>query len=243
VTSCTIPGRRHQADAGLLLCRTHLDEVAEWLHDVELEVERLDARPSMAVVWDDSRGHELASHRAPARLGPIVARDRRHVTLDELTARGGTAGMDSTLSAYGVLHDYAQRVRDGRDLHRSDHPHLTIRTERVLLTRHLDWVAAQPWAVDLWAQLQTLRAQLQQANGTTPPGPLPGRCPRLVGGQECGGELWPVAPKHTSGELVHVPGDEVAQAVQCERNTNHRWEGRHLIRLALILDQQQQETA
>jgi hypothetical protein len=119
---------------------------------------------------------------------------------------------------------------------------LTVTTERQLLTRHLDWVAAQPWAADLWESLQALRGQLQKANGTAEPGPLPGRCPRLVAGRECGGKLWPVVPKHTSGALVHA-GDEVVQAVECERNPSHHWEDRSLIRLALILDQQQGKTA
>lgn len=273
MTSCTIPGRPHQAEAGLLVCRHHLDQMAGWLHDVEREVLQLDARPSMAIVWD-RRGGTLASHQAPARLDAVALGDRRRVFADQVRH---PAGFDpaGTLSIYGTLHGYAMLVRDGRLIDRptrfaveriagtghgpfcADCRHgscqrmrwrhrialpLTVATERQLLTRHLDWCAGQPWARDLWRDLRDLRDQLGAVNGTSDPRPLPGRCPWLVGVDECGGALWPVTPKHTSGALVHA-GEEVVQAVECNTNPTHRWEDKALIRLALILDQQKEQTA
>lgn len=270
MSNCTIPGKPHRAEVGLFVCRHHLDEIGEWLWDVQREAELLDANPSMQSDLNRTRGGGLASHRSPARLEAIVARDRRRVSYDELT---GLAGVDDTLSVYAVLHGYAAMVRVGRNIgvptrtvvrrlegwsgplcdtcqHRScrylQYRHivavpLTVASERQILSRHLDWAAGQPWIDDLWADLRKLRGQLQNVNGTSDPKPIPGRCPRLAAGTvatECGGHLWPVRPKHTSGEPV--PDDAIVRAIECELNADHYWDGVHLGRLLLILDQQRE---
>jgi hypothetical protein len=116
---------------------------------------------------------------------------------------------------------------------------LTVHTERVLLTRQLvDWIAFQPWVGELHAELFRLREQLQAANGTSDAKPLPGRCPRFdPAGNPCCGRLWPVKPTHSTGTFIKTEADAV-HAVQCERDHNHHWEGRDLIRLSLILEDQ-----
>lgn len=260
-----MPGGPHRAEAGLNLCRTHVDELGEALFDVEREAEAVEAAPSMALAWGDGGGGGLKSQKAPARVGAVVAHDTRIRSAADIDDHWG---LDDALPALGVLHKWAAEVRDGRDLavptrqviermprregplcegfpvdcphwscrwlvsvHRRRQP-LTLTGERQLLTRYLEWCAAQPWAGDMFAQVMRLRSQLQALNGTTPPGPLPGRCPRLDEAlTECGGRLWP------------VKAGEVVQVVQCDRDSGHRWEGRELVRLAMVVAKQQREDA
>lgn len=112
----------------------------------------------------------------------------------------------------------------------------TLTSELAVLTRQLDWAADQDWVGDMYTDLRQLRDQLRRINGTHPPDPLPGRCPNMVNGAECGGPLWPVKPKHTSGEDVWTGASP--SAVRCSACTQ-RWEGpSDLARLALILERQ-----
>jgi hypothetical protein len=118
--------------------------------------------------------------------------------------------------------------------------HLDVASERQVLSRHLEWIAGQPWVAQLNADVRLLRTQLQEANGTSDPKPLPGRCPRFDDATNvCDGRLWPVKPTHSTGTFITTEMDSV-YAVQCERDHRHRWEGRDLIRLSLILERQGQ---
>lgn len=115
----------------------------------------------------------------------------------------------------------------------------TIRSERDLLTRHLDWIAGQDWAGDLYKDLARLLDQLRRTNGTHLADPLPGRCPSLIDNRECGGPLWPGKPEHTVGEWT----GSATSAVACGA-CKTRWEGPSaLARLALILDTQGRRSA
>lgn len=240
MSDCVIPARPHRAEAGLLICRRHLDQLAEELIDVEAEYAALDTHPSMAAPSGDGGSHHgLKNTKSPVRIDAVVARDRRYVHNAELT---GGYGVDDRLSAFGVLHRWATEVRTGRDLQATGQP-LTVHTERQVLSRHLEWAAGQPWIDECSAEIHTLVGQLQAVNGTADPGPLPGRCPRLDEELvECGGALWPVRPVHTSGPQIATASGSVA-AVQCDRDSDHRWEGRDLVRLALVVQQQQQGDA
>lgn len=259
VTTCAVPGRNHHAEDGLYICRNHLDELAGWLYDIDTEVVRLDARPTLQGNWDGARGGRLASHQAPAKINSIVHADRRHVSSRDLTS---PVGLDGTLSAFGTLHMWADEIRDGRSL---QHPgqwvteqiapgpvcatcehyscrrmvsrhfkreQLTVASERLFLSRHLEWAAHQPSIGQLFDDIRTLRGQLQAVNGTGPP-KIRGHCPE----PDCRGLLQVVKPKHSSGLFVHV-GDDLLEAVECERDANHRWEAQHLIRLSVILEEQ-----
>jgi hypothetical protein len=268
-----MPSRPHRAEAGLLLCRQHLDELADDLVGIEDEMNDLDAAPSMQIVWG-GKGGTLAREQVPIRIDAAVLGDTRYVRDADVRH---PAGFDNgPLPVYGVLHYYADLVRDGRMLQRVtrtvveriggtgagpfclDCEHascrrmrwtsripvtLTVKSERKLLTRHLEWCATQPWIDDMAIAVHRLHEQLQRVNGTAEAGPIPGRCPRLSDDArgECGGRLYPVKPKHTSGALVHIGSDEVVQAIECDRNANHHWEDKDLIRLAIILDQQSAE--
>lgn len=173
-------------------------------------------------------------------------------------------------SALAVLHDLAEQVREGRSLARPTirvteamprtrctvplHPschgmrivrHVpapyTLQSERDLLTRHLEWVAAQPWVDEARDELRELRNDLLRITHNEDDEPLTGYCFRLVDGQECRGRLWPAEPKHSSGYRDNGPYRY--QAVECERNTKHRWEGHELPYLALVLEQQDTQEA
>jgi hypothetical protein len=257
VTTCVVPGKPHMADSGIHLCRTHFDELSEWLYDVEREYDALDARPSMAANWGGARGGKLASHTTPARINPLVHNDPRHVPLSKLTH---LSGADDTLSAYDVLHTTANRIRNDRGIHlpgrwvvdrisgrigpyHDECTHgscglmrwrhfvpdvMTVASERRFLSRHLEWAASQPWIDDLYAEIRRLRGQLQAVNGT---GDLRvGACPK------CRGRLAIQKPKHTSG--TPTPTDTY-WAAECDRDPLHRWEGKQLIKLRLELDEQQ----
>lgn len=277
MSTCIIPSRPHPAEAGLLLCRTHLDQLADELIGIEEEMQSLSAAPSMQIVWGEGHGSTLAREQVPVRVDAVVLGDDRWVRNEDVNRPYGF-DLNGPLPVYGVLHYYANLVRDGRGLNRAtqlaierigdtgegpfclacEHVscrrmrwvskvpvQLTLGNERRLLTRHLDWCAGQPWIDELADLVHRIFEQLQRVNGTAEPGPIPGRCPRRIDdkGNECGGHLHPVKPKHTSGDLVHISRDEVVQAIECDRNANHHWEGKDLIRLALILDQQAEESA
>lgn len=195
---------------------------------------------------------------------------------DEQDARS-----DRLMSVYGVLHGWAQQVRDERMMgiptrrlvdrvpgHRGpicDDCHhesctdmrwirhvpipLTIATERDLLTRHLTtWIAHQPWVLHMRRELADLRAQLLRHNRNDEDRPLTGYCYRVVDdqGTECGGDLLPAAPVHSVGPDTDDEDDDGPhrpQAVVCSRNPAHRWAGRDLARLSLILEQQRRDEA
>jgi hypothetical protein len=236
MSTCVIPSRPHQAEAGLLICRTHLDELASDLVGIEEEAKKLDARPSMQIVWG-GKGATLAREQSPVRLDAVVLNDTRWVRDADVNRPYGF-DLNGPLPIFGVLHYFADKVREERALESPAPP--TVKTERRLLTRQLDWCAAQPWIGELVDVVHRIHEQLQRVNGTAEPGPIPGRCPRLSDdrGGECGGRLWPVKPKHTSSALVHINADDVVMAIECERNANHHWEDKDLVRLAIILDQQ-----
>lgn len=276
MTDCVLPSRPHRAEAGLLICRRHLDELADALHEVQAEAEVIDARPSMAQGWGEGGGGGgLKSTKSPVRLDAVVLGDHRVVDADEV---GDRWGADPTLSAFGVLHTWANRVRNGKDIalptrvvtdrvpgragplcafweicqHSSCRfmryryvvrKPLDIRSERALLTRHLEWAAFQPWIDECFAQVTALRSQLQALNGTAPPPPLPGRCPRLDEGLvECGGSLWPAhRPGLGVGDAAIPTADGAVRSVQCGRDPDHHWEGRELAQLALVVQRQQQQ--
>lgn len=331
---CAVRGRKpHPATDGQL-CRTHLDELGTWLHDIETEARRLvfdpkdpdgwTAAPSAAIRYDGGGGSgNLASHRTPAILDPIVFADprstahgHRHVgpvckdcptlagrrcscppaptrrrqvhwstcprhgihpsCLNILADRDEhDAHAERLLSVVGVLHGLAQRVRDehllgpivahalvpvpaghegryvvdrhgviGVDTLVSAEP--TVASERQLLTRWLDWIAAQPWVIEARRELADLRQQLLRANRNTDDEPLPGWCYQLVDGEECKGDLWPADPAYSAGYETDAAADGPYRpgAVVCGANPGHRWEtGADRARLTVIVDQQLREDA
>lgn len=117
-----------------------------------------------------------------------------------------------------------------------------IAGEAQLLDRHKEWIAEQDWIGRFHHDMRVLRAQLQQANGTSAPKPIPGKCPnQLSPGEECGGPLWPAKPKHTSGEKKWT--GSAPSAIRCGACAS-RWDGPGAIaRLALILEAQRKKAS
>lgn len=117
---------------------------------------------------------------------------------------------------------------------------LTVKTERALLTRQLDWIVRWPDIDVVFTRIRRLLAHLKAANGTVPQ-PF-GKCPvDKDPGKTCGGPLWPTKPKHTSGEQVWR--GSTPSAVRCD-SCGTRWEGPgELAVLALMLDSQQRAKA
>jgi hypothetical protein len=255
VTTCAVPGRTHQADIGIGLCTKHFDDLADWLHDVEREHAALDATPSLAANWGSSRGGTLASHTTPARINPLVHNDPRRVPLAELT---GPAGADDTLSAFDVLHTWAEEIRTGRSITRPGrwtvdripgrygpfHDQCAHVSCGLLAWRHY---VTDPLTVTTerqllsrhleWAATQPwigalwaqVRALRAQLQAVNGTGNLRvGSCP------QCSGRLSIIEPRYSSGPAV---GADHQWAAECDQNVLHRWEGKQLIRLRLELDE------
>ena len=199
-TNCVIGPRPHQAVHGFL-CESHFQRFGQNLRDVELEATYLDARPSMQQRMD-AGGGSLASERAPARLDVLVHTDHRRGTgMSETDDDANAAG--HTLPILDVLHSWARVVREERGLtERATEVRMpdggpsawapsavTITGERDLLTRHLEWIAAQPWCDEAYTDVRQLLSQLRIANHHQPDRPY-SHCPVLVDGESCHGQVW-----------------------------------------------------
>ena len=127
------------------------------------------------------------------------------------------AGSDRLMSILGVLNGWARVVREERDL--AEPEQITITGERDLLSRHLDWCAAQPWIDEMFGELRQLRAALKSLNGTEDDKPV-GRCYLLIDGEECAGPIWM---------------DQAAGHAHCGRCKN-TWDGEQVARLKFALE-------
>jgi hypothetical protein len=137
---------------------------------------------------------------------------------------------------FPCTHDTCQSMAWWRDLPTPP----TVASERDLLTRQLDWIATQPWVLEMRAELADLRTQLLRHNRNDDEQPLTGHCYRLVDGQECGGNLWPDEPAHTTGYDTDDDSPHRPRAVVCDRNRKqHRWERHELAMLSVVLRAQQ----
>lgn len=167
------------------LCMGHFDRFGSMLREVEDETALLTTVPSMQQRMDGGHGG-LASERAPARLDVLVHLDYRRGTGKSETDDDAHAAGD-TLPVLDVLHSWARIVREERGL--TLEGSVTVMSERGLLTRHLDWIAAQGWADEAYTDVRTLLGQLKSANGTAPEKPV-GRCYQIVADASCSGPVW-----------------------------------------------------
>lgn len=298
---CAAGGRPHQItdhdgrEIGGLICARHFDALGRLLGQVQDEVAALSAMPSLQINYGSaggsSGGGAPAFTKAPALLGPIMLTDPRTSTwgrrlpgpycracdhLSCIERRGADedtdAGSTNAVNPLAVLTEYADRVREERQLtppvreHRYRNPFLagpshhgdcghsscadlwitgqtfeppTVRSERQLLTRNLEWVARQPWVGELWTAVRELVNRLQRVNGTAPP-EAEGRCPAITDGHECGGPLHPAKPKYTSSEETWT--GHAHDALVCLA-CGTRWEGpAALARLALMVAAQRNDS-
>lgn len=181
---CVVHSKPAEARHGLL-CIAHFDRLADMLREIEEESAILSAVPSMAI-RTGSGGGSLASTRAPARLDVLVHLDSRRGTGKSETDDDQHAA-GQTLPVLDVLHSWARVVREERGL--SDSGAVTISGERDVLTRALDWIAGQPWVDEMFGEVRQLVGQLKAANWHRPDRPY-SRCPSVINGQNCTGEVW-----------------------------------------------------
>lgn len=84
----------------------------------------------------------------------------------------------------------------------------TLTGERELLSRHLRWVAEQPWVDEFYDELHALLAALRRANNSQR---VPaGTCGTLLSdGSSCTGQVWHVLIR-SDGKIVHEDGSRPA---------------------------------
>lgn len=157
------------------------------------------------------------------------------------------AGSERLLSILGVLNGWARIVREERDL--APPERVTITGERHTLTRHLDWLSAQPYIDEAYADIRTLVESLKSLNGTVDEKPA-GTCFLFTeDGGVCGGRIWRKAEERTVWRALRDrcvrdprPIELRDGPAHCER-CGHEWDGADLDRLNLILEQQKAELA
>jgi Zn-finger nucleic acid-binding protein len=170
--------------------RGYLDEVcfgrlASMIRQIEDEAAILETIPSMAI-RSGAGGGSLASHRSPAVLDAIVARDPRRGTGRIGWDDADPWGLDDTASVLETLDSRCRTVHEegGFDL-----PAPNVAACRDFLTRNLDWIARQPWIDEMFKEFLKLLIQLQRTNKTQADRPV-GIChlPRFE--STCGGRIW-----------------------------------------------------
>jgi hypothetical protein len=226
-----------------MICRGHLERLGSILRDIEDQAALLNTVPSMAV--RSGRSGSLASHRSPAVLDAIVATDPRRGQLHWGSDDFDSTGLDDTASVQETLHSWARMVREERALAQPET--VTISGERDLLTRHLDWISAQPWVDELYQAMTSLLAQLKATNNTKDAPPA-GRCYLPdEDGKECGGSIWRRTQEHLAWRPLPDRCERVSVKVDdgpayCDRCGN-TWDGAALHRLNVILEQQRAEAS
>jgi hypothetical protein len=106
----------------------------------------------------------------------------------------------------------------------------TVTGERTLLTRHLDWIAQQPWVDDLHTELKELLTQLRRANNTLEA--HVGTCGTLQPtGSLCEGKVWHVLIQ-PDGRIARGrtrPGPHDEPGFRCSR-CRRVWTGTEAVR-------------
>lgn len=176
---------------------------------------------------------DVARHPLPAakRHGPWclfcdhdTCRDWRAGRRRDLHDDEHDAGSDRLMSILGVLHGWARIIREERDL--TSPQRVTIATERDTLTRHLDWLAEQPFIDELYSEVRELVATLKALNGTQDDKPV-GRCYLSTDAGICNGPIWV---------------DEAEGHAHCGR-CQRTWDGEQLALLRYEMDKAQAEKA
>lgn len=198
---------------------------------------------------DDVARHPLP---APKAFGPwclfcdhATCTDWRAGRRRDLHDDEHDAGSDRLMSILGVLNGWARVVREDRDL--ADPERVTITGERDLLTRHLDWIAAQPFVDEAFAEIRDLVEGLKALNSTQDDRPA-GSCFLFdENGALCSGRIWRresrrvvwrVAEDRCERQPVEV-NDGPAYCDKCGKE----WDGADLDRLNLILEREALEAA
>lgn len=226
------------------LCAEHYSRLSAILRDIEDEASVLDTVPSMQQ-RTGSGGGGLPSHRAPAILDAIVARDPRRGTGRIGWDDADPWGIDDTASVLETLHSRARTVRDEAEV--EPPATVTISGERDFLSSRLLWIANQPWIDEMFDEMADLLGQLKRTNKTMPDRPE-AYCdlPRFE--STCGGRIWRREERRMVWQQAE-PGGVVCRRVPVKVNDgvaycdrcHATWDGPALHRMHLIEEQRQVE--
>lgn len=203
-TCAATVGCQRQPTVGLV-CAGHFARLGDTLAALEAEATVLSAVPSMQASTGN-RSSGLASQRPNARLNVIAMNDRRTVAYEPRLPgpschhcwhetcqliRNWMDAYDSQAtdlaSVLGTLHGWAAHIRQERGFTTAGP--ITLASERGTLARHLEWACQQPWIGRMYDAITNLMAALRAANGHRPDKPY-SRCPTIVAGQTCNGQVW-----------------------------------------------------
>lgn len=218
------------------------------LRQIEDEAAILEAIPSMAQ-RTGSGGGSLASHRSPAVIDAIVARDRRRGLMrwsamdgDDLKAFD-PMGLDDSASIVETLDSWCRTVEEesGEALPVT----ATVSGAREYLTNNMPWIARQPWVDEFWIAVRDLLSQLKRTNKTQDDRPV-GFCHLIRFDNVCGGRIW---QREQERFIWRVAGDRCVREKRkisdgpafCERCRATWDDPKELDRLHLIEEKRQAE--
>lgn len=165
-----------------VLCQGCYDRLADMLAEIGDYLAMLDDVRERGVADVHQPGVKLrsvASEQAPLNLAVVTLEDPR--TRQRLVEHAdGTVEAVGPVSIAGVLSGWCDLVIEERRL--TEEPHLVAEC-LAILRRHVDWCASRPWVGDMWAEVDTLHAQLGALVGEPRPEQV-GHCP------DCGGAFY-----------------------------------------------------
>lgn len=210
------------------------------LRQIEDEAAILQAVPSIAQRTGFGSGG-LPSHRSPAILDAIVARDPRR-GLMRWSEDFDPWGLDDTASILETLDSWARTTSEesGEAL-----PASTVSNLREYLTTNLPWIARQPWVDEFWLAVRDLLSQLKRTNKTQDDRPV-GFCHLVRFDNICGGRIW---QREQERYIWRVAGDRCVREKRkihdgpafCERCRATWDDPKELDRLHLIEEQRKVE--
>lgn len=167
------PASKVQCEPGQLLCPRCAARLDKWLRAIPDVFALLPAVVMHGTVPSDpgTKHTKRPDPPAPMRLEVIDLLDRR-----------------SGYGALGILHSWAELVRDQRGDQRPDVT--TVAGEAATIIVNLAWCAGQEFAGDLYGEIRVLARTLDDTVGEYRPKPV-GRCEWLADGEDetCGGAL------------------------------------------------------
>lgn len=243
MSACVICAK--EAEHGYLDAECY-GRISSVLRQIEDEAAILEAVPSMAQ-RTGAGGGSLASHRSPAVLDAIVARDPRRGLMRWASDDFDPWGLDDTASVLETLSSWCRTVNEenGEPLPAPD-----ISCAREYLTRNLPWITRQPWVDELWTSVRDLLGQLKRTNKTQDDRPV-GICQLPRYESICGGRIWQREQDRFIWRQAE-PGSDHCRRVKvrindgpafCERCRATWDDPKELNRLHLIEEQRQAEAA
>jgi hypothetical protein len=149
------------------------------------------------------------------------------------------AGSEGLMSILGTLHGWARVVREERQL--TSPEKITVTSERGTLSRHLDWLACEPYIDEMYGDMRELVGSLKALNHTQDERPA-GTCFVITETGLCGGRIWRKEEPRTvwrvsEDRCTRYPVEVADGPAYCER-CGKEWDGEALDRLNLILEQE-----